>query len=77
MVGDFLLSLRRRIRSNNAMKILKIIMVIMVVISVAVGLMGPYSIKEKIIYTFGVVFWGAMAIGAINLMEYIKRRMSK
>ncbi|KXY79573.1 hypothetical protein CN272_00615 [Bacillus anthracis] len=59
------------------MKILKIIMVIMVVISVAVGLMGPYSIKEKIIYTFGVVFWGAMAIGAINLMEYIKRRMSK
>lgn len=59
------------------MKILKIIMVIMVVISVAVGLMGPYSIKEKIIYTFGVVFWGAMAIGVINLMEYIKRRMSK
>ncbi|WP_377866419.1 hypothetical protein [Bacillus sp. R86525] len=59
------------------MKILKIIMVIMVVISAAVGLMGPYSIKEKIIYTFGVVFWGAMAIGAINLMEYIKRRMSK
>ncbi|MGG3447350.1 hypothetical protein CN507_00100 [Bacillus cereus] len=59
------------------MKIPKIIMVIIVVISVAVGLMGPYSIKEKIIYTFGVVFWGAMAIGAINLMEYIKRRMSK
>ncbi|AXY08347.1 hypothetical protein CUC43_16725 [Bacillus thuringiensis LM1212] len=59
------------------MKILKIIIVIMVVISVAAGLMGPYSIKEKIIYTFGVVFWGAMAIGAINLMEYIKRRMSK
>ncbi|MED0873585.1 hypothetical protein [Bacillus mobilis] len=59
------------------MKIPKIIMIIIVVISVAVGLMGPYSIKEKIIYTFGVVFWGAMAIGAINLMEYIKRRMSK
>ncbi|MBJ8053356.1 hypothetical protein JDS87_15595 [Bacillus cereus] len=59
------------------MKIPKIIMVIIVVISVAVGLMGPYSIKEKIIYTFGVVFWGVMAIGAINLMEYIKRRMSK
>ncbi|EJR04396.1 hypothetical protein [Bacillus cereus] len=59
------------------MKIPKIIMVILVVISVAVGLMGPYSIKEKIIYTFGVIFWGAMAIGAINLMEYIKRRMSK
>ncbi|EEL46735.1 hypothetical protein bcere0021_11530 [Bacillus cereus Rock3-42] len=52
-------------------------MVIIVVISIAVGLMGPYSIKEKIVYTFGVVFWGAMAIGAINLMEYIKRRMSK
>ncbi|EJS55178.1 hypothetical protein [Bacillus nitratireducens] len=59
------------------MKIPKIIMVILVAISVAVGLMGPYSIKEKIIYTFGVIFWGAMAIGAINLMEYIKRRMSK
>ncbi|PES76655.1 hypothetical protein CN327_10010 [Bacillus cereus] len=59
------------------MKIPKIIMVILVVISVAVGLMGPYSIKEKIIYTFGLIFWGAMAIGAINLMEYIKRRMSK
>lgn len=59
------------------MKIPKIIMVILVVISVAVGLMGPYSIKEKIIYTFGVIFWGAMAIGAINLMEYIKRRVSK
>ncbi|AJI30846.1 hypothetical protein BK742_06415 [Bacillus thuringiensis serovar pingluonsis] len=59
------------------MKIPKIIMVIIVVISIAVGLMGPYSIKEKIVYTFGVVFWGAMAIGAINLMEYIKRRMSK
>lgn len=38
------------------MKIPKIIMVILVVISVAVGLMGPYSIKEKIIYTFGVIF---------------------
>ncbi|MED0903339.1 hypothetical protein [Bacillus nitratireducens] len=59
------------------MKIPKIIMVILVVISVAIGLMGPYSIKEKIIYTFGLIFWGAMAIGAINLMEYIKRRMSK
>ncbi|MDM5238883.1 hypothetical protein COE30_24550 [Bacillus cereus] len=59
------------------MKIPKIIMVILVGISVAVGLMGPYSIKEKIIYTFGVIFWGAMAIGAINLMEYIKRRVSK
>ncbi|MES5926449.1 hypothetical protein QCI77_10470 [Bacillus cereus group sp. MG9] len=59
------------------MKIPKIIMVILVVISVAVGLMGPYSIKEKIIYTFGVIFWGAMAIGAITLMEYIKKRMSK
>ncbi|MGG3758273.1 hypothetical protein ABEW49_12280 [Bacillus anthracis] len=59
------------------MKIPKIIMVIIVVISIAVGLMGPYTIKEKIVYTFGVVFWGAMAIGAINLMEYIKRRMSK
>ncbi|PGM96656.1 MULTISPECIES: hypothetical protein [Bacillus cereus group] len=59
------------------MKIPKIIMVILVVISVAVGLMGPYSIKEKIIYTFSMVFWGAMAIGAITLMEYIKKRMSK
>ncbi|MGE1128280.1 hypothetical protein [Bacillus wiedmannii] len=58
-------------------KIPKFIMVILVVISVAVGLMGPYSIKEKIIYTFGVIFWGAMAIGAINLMDYIKRRMTK
>ncbi|MED2039934.1 hypothetical protein P4V58_22750 [Bacillus wiedmannii] len=59
------------------MKIAKIVMIIMVVIAVTVGLIGPYSIKEKIIYTFGVVFWGAMAIGAINLMGYIKRRMRK
>ncbi|PEC20596.1 hypothetical protein [Bacillus cereus] len=59
------------------MKIPKIVMIIGVVIAIIVGLMGPYSIKEKVIYTFSMVFWGTMGIGAITLMEYIKRRMSK
>lgn len=31
-------------------KIAKIVMIIGVVISIIVGLMGPYSIKEKVIY---------------------------
>ena len=42
------------------MKIAKIVMIIVVVISIIVGLMGPYSIKEKVIYTCSMVFWGAM-----------------
>ncbi|WJE53896.1 hypothetical protein QRE66_06465 [Bacillus cereus] len=58
-------------------KAAKIVMMIMVVIAIVVGLMGPYSIKEKVIYTFGVAFWGAMGIGAITLMDYIKRRINK
>jgi len=59
------------------MKIAKIVMIIGVVISIIVGLVGPYSIKEKVIYTCGMIFWGAMGIGAINLMDYISRRINK
>ncbi|MES5894498.1 hypothetical protein [Bacillus cereus group sp. RP43] len=58
-------------------KIAKIVMIIGVVISIIVGLMGPYSIKEKVIYIFSMVFWGAMGIGAITLMDYISRRINK
>ncbi|PEY20068.1 hypothetical protein CN340_25280 [Bacillus anthracis] len=59
------------------MKIQKIVMIIGVVIAILVGLMGPYSIKEKVIYTFSMVFCGAMGIGAITLMDYISRRINK
>ncbi|MCU5696920.1 hypothetical protein OCB06_26840 [Bacillus cereus] len=59
------------------MKIAKIVMIIVVVISIIVGLMGPYPIKEKVIYTCSMVFWGAMGIGAITLMDYISRRIKK
>ncbi len=52
-------------------------MIIVVVISIIVGLMGPYSIKEKVIYTCSMVFCGAMGIGAITLMDYISRRINK
>jgi len=58
-------------------KVAKIVMIIGFVIAIIVGLMGPYSIKEKVIYTFSMAFWGAMGIGAITLMDYIKRRINK
>ncbi|GLV66154.1 hypothetical protein Bmyc01_48230 [Bacillus mycoides] len=59
------------------MKIPKIVMIIGVVIAIIVGLMGPYSTKEKAIYTISVAFWGAMGVGAITLMEYISRGINK
>ncbi|MCW9129897.1 hypothetical protein OF830_02755 [Bacillus paramycoides] len=59
------------------MKIPKIVMIILIIIAIIVGLMGPYSIKEKVIYTFSMAFWGAMGIGAITLMDYIRRGINK
>ncbi|ALQ67764.1 hypothetical protein [Bacillus thuringiensis] len=59
------------------MKIPKIVMIIGVVIAIIVGLMGPYSIKEKVIYTFSMVFFGTMGLGGITLLDYISRRINK
>lgn len=59
------------------MKIPKIVMIIGVVIAIIVGLMGPYSIKEKVIYTFSMFFWGTMGLGGITLLDYISRRINK
>ncbi|PFM63302.1 hypothetical protein COJ48_17720 [Bacillus cereus] len=59
------------------MEIPKIVIIILFIIAIIVGLMGPYSIKEKVIYTFSMAFWGAMGIGAITLMDYIRRGINK
>ncbi|MED3022889.1 MULTISPECIES: hypothetical protein [Bacillus cereus group] len=59
------------------MKIPKIVMVIGVVIAIIVGLMGPYSIKEKVIYTFSMVFWGATGLGGITLLDYIIKKQRR
>ncbi|PEQ48119.1 hypothetical protein COK00_14900 [Bacillus cereus] len=59
------------------MKIPKIVMIIGAVIAIIVGLMGPYSIKEKVIYTFSMVFLGTMGLGGITLLDYISRRIKK
>ncbi|PEY30029.1 hypothetical protein CN354_26320 [Bacillus cereus] len=58
-------------------KTAKIVMIIGVVIAIIVGLIAPFSIKQKIVHTVGVAFWGAIAMGAFTLMDYIIKKKRK
>ncbi|HDR7621738.1 hypothetical protein AT269_01250 [Bacillus cereus] len=58
-------------------KIARIVMIIAIVIVIIAGLIAPFSLKEKIVHTLGMVFYGAIGLGGITLLDYIIKKQRK
>ncbi|MGF2618585.1 hypothetical protein [Bacillus cereus] len=58
-------------------KIARAVMIIAIVIVIIAGLIAPFSLKEKMVYTFGMLFYGAIGLGGLTLLNYIIKKQRK
>ncbi|MGF9767633.1 hypothetical protein [Bacillus albus] len=58
-------------------KIARVVMIIGIVIVIIAGLIAPFSLKEKMVHTFGMLFYGAIGLGGLTLLNYIIKKQRK
>ncbi|PEC19600.1 hypothetical protein [Bacillus cereus] len=58
-------------------KIARTVMIIAILIVIIAGLIAPFSLKEKIVHTLGMVVYGAIGLGGITLLDYIIKKQRK
>ncbi|EEK85208.1 hypothetical protein bcere0010_11310 [Bacillus cereus ATCC 4342] len=58
-------------------KIARIVMMIAIVIVIIAGLIAPFSLKEKMVHTFGMIIYGAIGLGGLTLIDYIIKKKRK
>ncbi|EJR56106.1 hypothetical protein IIM_01198 [Bacillus cereus VD107] len=55
---------------------IKIARVVIIIVIIA-GIMAPFSFKEKIVHTLGMVVYSAIGLGGITLLDYIIKKQRK